>query len=98
MISRRGLLDSALSVVLGTAAAAAFGRPAPALTLQETRPEVGIGLMYANRCAQVSEHAAILAQLEAQLAARTGPQGSTITETQACPICGCPVTATRTIW
>jgi hypothetical protein len=66
-------------------------RPADAFRLYQMNPGGGVGLIYANRCGPGSDHAALLAQLQAQLAA--DPSLSSLTAT--CPICGCPVIATR---
>jgi hypothetical protein len=73
------------------------GRKAAALTVQQLGPDSAIGLDIAKRCGPMSEHAALLAELEAKLAESAGAVGTTLTATAPCPICGCPVTATREI-
>ena len=86
---RKFLLSTAAGVSGVTALVSA--RPADAFRLYTMNPAGGVGLVYANRCGLGSDHAALLAQLQAQLAAN--PSLGSITAT--CPICGCPVIATR---
>jgi hypothetical protein len=38
-----------------------------------------------------------MAQLQATLMNQPGAKGQTLTQTAVCPICGCPITASRTI-
>ena len=70
---------------------------AQALTIEGIPPQSGLGVAMANRCSSTAGHEQILARLESELAARAGAPGSTISLTEYCPICGCPIIATRTI-
>jgi hypothetical protein len=93
---RRSFLRT-LAIGSGTASVLAGVRSALALTVQQLGPESAIGSNVAKRCGPANEHAALLAELEAKLAESTGAPGTTLTATANCPICGCPVTATREI-
>jgi len=66
-------------------------RSAGAWQVEEIAPASPLGSALANRCAGSSDHAALIAQLQAQLA--TAPSASTLTA--KCPICGCPVIVSR---
>jgi len=71
-------------------AAVVASRPARALQVEEMAPAVGRA--YAKRCSSGSpEHKALIAQLQALLA--NDPSAASMTGT--CPICGCPVIASR---
>jgi hypothetical protein len=87
------------SLVAGTGIAVVIvaARSAVALTVQQLGPESAVSLDIAKRCGSVSEHAALLAELEAKLAQSDAAAGTTLTATATCPVCGCPVTATREI-
>ncbi len=86
---RRLLLSTA--AWLGGAATLAAARPAGAFQVFVASPDSSVGTLYANRCGPSSEHAAIVAELQARLA-----QDPALTSlTAACPICGCPVTVSR---
>jgi hypothetical protein len=87
---RRGLLLSAAAWVGGLAAFAAT-RPARAFQVEEMPPTSAIGRAYANRCGGSSEHAALIARLQALLA--KDPSAQSMSET--CPICGCPIIVSR---
>jgi hypothetical protein len=87
---RRHLLRSAAAWV-GAAAAFAATRSAGAWQVEEIAPESPLGSAIANRCAGSSDHAALVAQLQAQLAKE--PSASSLTA--KCPICGCPVIVSR---
>lgn len=66
-------------------------RSAGAWQVEEITPASPLGSALANRCAGSSDHAALIAQLQAQLAKE--PSASTLTA--KCPICGCPVIVSR---
>ena len=88
--ARRHLLRSAAAWV-GAAATFAATRSAGAWQVEEIAPASPLGTALANRCAGSSDHAALAAQLQAQLAKE--PSASTLTA--KCPICGCPVIVSR---
>jgi hypothetical protein len=90
MHARRRLLLSTAAWAGGLAAAAAV-RPAGAFQVEEMTPTSAVGRAYAQRCGGASEHAALVARLEAQLA--NDPSATTITAT--CPLCGCPIVVSR---
>jgi hypothetical protein len=90
MQERRRLLRSAAAWVGGLAAVAAT-RPARAFQVEEMPPASAMGRAYANRCGGSSEHAALIARLEALLA--SDPSAQSMSET--CPICGCPIIVSR---
>jgi hypothetical protein len=92
-LSRRNLL-------LGTACGAgllplAVPSRARAFSTEDIVPGSGLGIAYANRCGSDAEHAAIRADLEQRLAAQPGAPGAAATISAVCPICGCPVYASR---
>jgi hypothetical protein len=87
---RRSLLRS-VAAWIGAASAFAAARSAGAWQVQEIDPASALGAAYAKRCGGPSDHAALIAQLRAQLSKE--PSAKTLTTT--CPICGCPVIATR---
>jgi hypothetical protein len=95
-MKRRKLLGSA-GTVLAALVVLRPQRSPQALTIEELPPASPDGLAFANHCGGASEHAGLLAQLQGQLAGRTAESGTTLTATATCPICGCPVTATRTV-
>ncbi len=95
-VSRRSLLRGSAAIVPGLAVLA-MGRSAGAFSIESTDTGSGIGLVYANRCGNDAMHPAIRARLQADLANRTGAPGTTLSETEVCPICGCPITVTREI-
>ena len=90
MHERRRLLLSTAAWVGGLAAVAAY-RPAPAFQVEETPPASAVGRAYAERCGGSSEHAALIARLQALL--NEDPAAASLTAT--CAICGCPVVVTR---
>ncbi|HLI13656.1 MAG TPA: hypothetical protein VKY65_18845 [Alphaproteobacteria bacterium] len=96
LLDRRGFLLSTAALGGGFAL---FGgaRRAAAFSIEKIPPQSGLGLAYANRCKSDALHAQILATLDAKLAKETGAKGSFLTLTEICPICGCPITATRYI-
>jgi hypothetical protein len=94
-VDRRAfLLGTALGGVLATVA-----RPiaVKAFTEEELPPGSVIGLAYSSRCSGVTDpgHTAIKSQLDADLAQKTAASGTVLSEQQACPLCGCPIIATR---
>ena len=88
--ARRRLLLSTAAWAGGLAAAAAV-RPALAFQVEEMTPTSAVGRAYAQRCGGASEHAALVARLQARLA--NDPSATTMTAT--CPLCGCPVVVSR---
>ncbi len=90
MHERRRLLLSTAAWVGGLAAIAA-ARPARAFQVEEMPPTSAVGRAYANRCGGSSEHAALIARLQALLA--SDPSAQSMSE--ACPICGCPIIVSR---
>jgi len=95
-VNRRAFLLSTAGLG-GVLALLARSQSAPALSIQGIPAQSGLGMAYANRCSGDAAHAQILARLESVLATRTGAPGSTISMTEYCPICGCPIIATRTL-
>jgi hypothetical protein len=93
---RRLLLGTAVSGVGLSALAAA--RPAGAFSTEYIAPSSSLGLAYSNRCGPDSEHAAIRAALYAQLATQASAPGTTVSASEVCPICGCPIYASRTVY
>lgn len=87
---RRRLLQAAGALVAG-GAVQSFAPAANAWTVEEISPDSPIGLAYSNRCGGASEHAALQAQLKAELLA--DPSARSLSAT--CPICGCPVIVGR---
>jgi hypothetical protein len=83
-------LRSAAAWVGGVIALAAT-RPAGAWQVEELDPASPLGLAYAKRCGGASDHAALVAQLKAQLA----KDSSANSLTAACPLCGCSVIVGR---
>jgi hypothetical protein len=90
MHERRRLLLSTAAWVGGMAAIAA-ARPARAFQVEEMPPTSAVGRAYANRCGGSSEHAALIARLQALLASDPSAQSMS----QTCPICGCPIIVSR---
>jgi hypothetical protein len=91
------------SFLLGTAAlggvlaALAPARRAHAFAFEKVSPQSGLGVAFANRCGSDGEHARIRAMLEQELAKENGSSGSLLTRQALCPICGCPIIATRQV-
>ena len=90
MHGRRRLLLSTAAWVGGLAAVAA-NRPARGFQVEEMPPASSVGRAYAERCGGSSEHAALIARLQALLT--EDPSAASLTAT--CAICGCPVVVTR---
>jgi hypothetical protein len=95
-VSRRSLLKGSVALVPGLAILAA-GRPAAAFSTETMNPGSGVGLAYSARCGSDSMHPVIMARLQAELANRTAAPGTMLSDTAVCPICGCPITATREV-
>jgi hypothetical protein len=87
---RRRLLRSTAAWVGGFAALAA-ARPAKAWQEQKLYLKSPLGLAYAHHCDAAPDHAALIAELQAQLA--KDPSTSSLSAT--CPLCGCPVIVSR---
>ena len=98
-MGRRAFLLGNCGIAGAVLALASVARTARAFSLVDMDPNTPVGLAYANRCkvAPQQGHADLLAKLAADLATKTGIQGTYIYETTVCPICGCPVTASRYI-
>ena len=94
-VDRRSFLLSTAGLG-GVFALLAGTRSAGAFTLQGIPAESRLGVAIANRCSGNAGHEQILMRLEAALAARGGAPGSTQSMTEYCPICGCPIIASRT--
>lgn len=80
--------SSALALISG-------GRPASAFVTERIPPQSALGVAYRDRCSIDPVHAQIMAKLEKNLAERTGTPGSSVSMTEYCPFCGCPIVATR---
>jgi hypothetical protein len=96
-LSRRRLLATTMGLGLGVG----FGlsRPASAMSQSQLSSGSELGLAYANRCggSDASAHQKLISDLQAVLMQEPGAKGQVLTKTAYCPICGCPITATRTI-
>jgi len=88
--ARRRILRNAAACLGGIAGLVAV-KPARAFETYTVGRNSALGLSYSNHCGPTSEHAGLVAQLQAQL--QSDPAAATITQT--CPICGCPVTVSR---
>jgi hypothetical protein len=95
-MNRRELLGRA-GAVLGALVVLKPQRTPEALTIEEVPPRSALGLSYTSHCGGPAEHAGLLGRLQKQLARLTGDPGKRLTATATCPICGCSVTATRTV-
>lgn len=93
-VDRRSFLLSTAGLG-GVFALLAGSGSARAFTIQGIPAQSGLGVAFANRCSGDAGHAQILARLESELAARGGAPGSSVSMTEYCPICGCPIIATR---
>jgi hypothetical protein len=83
-LSRRSLLTGSAAIV-------------PGLAVLVLAPHSSVGLAFSKRCGSDSMHPLITARLEAELANRTAAPGTTLSETEVCPVCGCPITVTRLV-
>lgn len=81
-------LGGLLALVSGSGSASAF-------EMEQLGPTSPLALEIKNHCSTDAYHNEIRAGLEQQLLHRTGAPGTLLTETAYCPICGCPIIATR---
>lgn len=88
--ARRRLLLSTAAWA-GGLGVALMARRAGAFQVEVMTSTSAVGRAYANRCGGASEHAALIAKLQARLA--NDPSAASMAET--CPICGCPVVVSR---
>jgi hypothetical protein len=95
IVSRRGFLLSSTASLGGILAVAAGTMRAAAFEVQNVNPGAPLALDIQNRCSADTAHEDIRAGLEHDLLLRSAPPGTTLTETAYCPLCGCPVVATR---
>ena len=86
---RRFLLSTAAWT--GGLAVAVIARRTGAFQVEVMTPTSAVGRAYANRCGGASEHAALIAKLQAQLA----NDASAASMAETCPLCGCPVVVSR---
>jgi hypothetical protein len=97
-MNRRHLLLGTTAAMGGFCFSVLHVHAAAALSLQQASPEQATALTLANRCGgDDPSHAAIARQLAAALDKQTAPSGATITQSAACPFCGCPVTVSRVV-
>lgn len=94
LLDRRAFLLSGAALGGGFALLSRTG-PARAFSVETIPAASGLGIAYANRCGGDALHAQILAKLDAELAGKMGEQGTYLTASEVCPICGCPIIATR---
>jgi hypothetical protein len=94
-LSRRGFLLSTTASLGGILALTAGTGPASAFEVQNLNPGAPLALDIQNRCSADAAHDDIRAGLEHDLLLRSAAPGTTLTETAYCPLCGCPVVATR---
>jgi hypothetical protein len=87
---RRRLLQAG-ALLVGAAPSFTFVTRANAWDVTPLDPASPAGLAYSNRCGGSQEHMALLGSLRSELAAN--PSVSSMSAT--CPICGCPVIASR---
>jgi hypothetical protein len=94
-VSRRGFLLSTTASIGSVLALAAGTTRAAAFEVQNLNPGAPLALDIQNRCSADATHDDIRSGLEHDLLLRSAPPGTTLTETAYCPLCGCPVVATR---
>jgi hypothetical protein len=94
-LSRRAVLFGSVGfgALLGLAGTASAMNKTPLAGNAE------LATAYANRCSATAngEHAQIMDQLQTMLASQQGAPGQTLTQTAYCPLCGCPIVATRLV-
>jgi hypothetical protein len=95
-LRRRDLLLGC-TAVLGVGAALASARQAGAFSIETVPEKSQLAVTFASRCGGDSAHAEVAARLEAILLAEDAPKGTTLTQSAACPLCGCAVTVSRTV-
>ena len=96
-IDRRGFLRASLAAGAAIGALTTAKAAGAAGTIQHIAPASPLGLELRDRCGGAAEHAQLLADLQATLADRTAAAGTTLSASAACPICGCSLTAYRTV-
>jgi hypothetical protein len=97
-VNRRRFLLGTTAAVGGFCSSSLGSRAAAALSLQQAPPELAAALALASRCVVGDPaHKGIARQLEAALDRQMAARGATITQTAACPFCGCPVTVSRVV-
>ena len=74
-----------------------LSRRAHAFSTEEVSPGSSLGVAIADRCTSSPEHAALAADLTRELAARGGASGTTLSASETCPVCGCPVNVSYTV-
>ncbi|HTZ80264.1 MAG TPA: hypothetical protein VMC10_20315 [Stellaceae bacterium] len=94
-VSRRGFLLSTTASLGGILALATGSNPVAAFEVQSLGPGAPLALDIKNRCSVDVTHDDIRAGLERDLLYRSAAPGTTLTETAYCPLCGCPIVATR---
>ena len=94
-LSRRSFLMSSTASLGGILALAAGTGRAAAFEVQSFGPGAPLALDIRNRCSADATHDDIRAGLEHDLLLRSAAPGATLTETAFCPLCGCPIVATR---
>jgi hypothetical protein len=77
-----------LALVSGAGSAAAF-------EVEKVGPQSPLALEIKNHCSTDVYHDQIRTRLQNDLLYRTAAPGTLLTETAYCPICGCPIIATR---
>lgn len=87
---RRRLLQAA-ALIAGTTAPLAFASAARAWDVVQLESGSPAGLAYSERCGGGQEHAALVQKLRTVLA---GDPSRTLLSAP-CPLCGCPVVASR---
>jgi len=93
-LNRRAFLLSTAGLG-GVAALLSGSSPAAAFETRQLAPTSQLALQIQNHCSVNAEHDQIQARLMRELMSRTAAPGTVLTETAYCPICGCPVVATR---
>jgi hypothetical protein len=93
-LNRRAFLLSTAGLG-GLAALFSASAPAAAFETRQLAPSSKLALQIQNHCSVNAEHDQIQARLMRDLMSRTGTPGTLLTETAYCPICGCPVVASR---
>jgi hypothetical protein len=93
-LNRRAFLFSTASIGGLLALVSRLGT-ANAFEIQTLRPNSPLALQIKNHCSTSAYHQEILIGLERDLMKKTGTPGKLLTLTAYCPICGCPIVATR---
>jgi hypothetical protein len=93
-LKRRSFLLSTAGLG-GVFALIARSGAASAFSIEQLPGQSKLALAAANHCSESAAHGQILAKLEQDLAHRSGAPGTLLAETEYCPLCGCPIIATR---